>query len=263
MPQSVERDKQTCLLHSKLLPYKRRVNAAIETAKAALDASSTPLLSFSAGKDSVVLLDIAVKAGFRGDLLFFKYGISTGIETPTENIELLKYYASKNGLKYHILDCMGEADCWEQCGRFILFPETSEEKRIFARTNRDFRLRSETFCRENGVDLQLIGMRKAESTRRKAMLNKKGQIYTVKSRESLTCCPLANLTSEDIWAYIFSNDLPYLSIYDYPHIDRRRNRDEITILYNDALIRHGQIFHYKQMYPEFFSWLKERWGDVV
>lgn len=263
MFQSVERDRQTYLLHSKLLPYKRRVNAAIETAKKALNASCTPLLSFSAGKDSVVLLDIAVKAGFCGDLLFFKYGISTDVETPPENIELLKYYAEKFGLKYHILDCLGEADCWEQCGRFILFPETENEKQIFDRTNRDFAAKSEAFCRKNGVDLQLIGMRKAESARRKAMLNKKGPIYTVKNRESLTCCPLENFTAEDIWAYIFSNNLKYLSIYDYPYIDRRRNRDEITMLYNDALIRHGMTFHYKAMYPDFFVWLKKRWGDVV
>lgn len=263
MFRSVENDRRTYLLHAKLGPYKRRVDAAVETARTALKTAKTPLLSFSAGKDSVVLLDIAVKAGFRGDLLFFKYGICTDIETPRENIDLLKYYAEKHGLKYHILDCMGEVDCWEKCGRFILFPETAEEKRIFNRTNRDFSVKSEAFCRENGVDLQFLGMRKAESARRKAMLNKKGPIYTVKSRDSMTCCPLANLTSEDIWAYIYSNDLKYLSIYDYPYIDRRRNRDEITMLYNDALIRHGMVFHYKKIYPDFFAWLKERWGDVV
>lgn len=262
MFQSIENDKQTYLLHAKLEPYKRRVKAAIETAITALKTSKNPILSFSSGKDSVVLLDISVKAGFQGDLLFFKYGISSDVETPKENIELLKYYASKHGLKYNILDCLGEVDCWEQCGRFILSPETEEEKRIFNRTNMDFSRQSKKFCQENGVDLQLIGMRKAESARRNAMLNKKGPIYTVKSRDSLTCCPLANLTSEDVWAYIFSNNLKYLSIYDYPHIDRRRNRDEITMLYNDELIRRGMIYHYKTMYPEFFAWLKNRWGEV-
>lgn len=262
MCQSIENDRCAYLLHAKLAPYKRRVDAAIETTRTALEASKTPLLSFSSGKDSVVLLDIAIKAGFRGDLLFFKYGISSDVETPKENVDLLKYYAAKHGLKYHILDCMGEVDCWEQCGRFVLFPETEEEKRIFNSTNMDFSKKSNKFCKENGVDLQLIGMRKAESARRKAMLNKKGPIYSVKSRDSMTCCPLENLTSEDIWAYIFSNRLKYLSIYDYPYIDRRRNRDEITMLYNDALIRRGMIYHYKSMYPEFFAWLKNRWGEV-
>lgn len=262
MCQSIEQDQRAYLLHSKLDPYKRRTETAIETVRTSLKTSKNPILSFSSGKDSVVLLDIAIKAGFRGDLLFFKYGISADVETPKENIELLKYYAAEHRLKYHILDCLGEVDCWEQCGRFILFPETEEEKRIFNRTNMDFSKKSKEFCQKNGVDLQLIGMRKAESARRKSMLNKKGPIYGVKSRDSMTCCPLENLTSNDIWAYIFSNDLKYLSIYDYPYIDRRRNRDEITMLYNDALLRHGQIFHYKAMYPEFFVWLKNRWGEV-
>lgn len=262
MCQSIEADRRAYLLHAKLAPYQRRVDKAIETVREALKDVRHPLLSFSSGKDSVVLLDIAIRAGFDGDLLFFKYGISTDVETPVENLELLKYYAGKHGLDYHILDCSGEVDCWERCGRFILFPETAGEKRIFTQTNMDFAKKSETFCRENGVDLQLIGLRKAESARRKVMLNKKGQIYTVRSRESLTCCPLANFSSEDIWAYIFSNDLKYLSIYDYPFMDRRMIRNEITMLYNDALIRHGMISYYREMYPFFFAWIKDRWGDV-
>lgn len=263
MCQSVENDKRAYLMHAKLAPYQRRVEAALDITHKALSNAKNPVLSFSAGKDSIVLLDIAVRAGFRGGLLFFKYGIASDVETPAENIELLKFCAEKHGLKYQVLDCLGEVDCWEACERFILFPETPEEQRIFNETNHDFVKKSKQFCVENGVDIQLMGMRKAESARRRAMLNKKGPIYTVKSRDSLTCCPLANFTSEDIWAYIFSNGLKYLSIYDYPYIDRRRNRNEITMLYNDELIRRGMIFHYKQMYPEFFTWLKERWGEVV
>ena len=128
MYQSIEKDRRAYLLQAKLIAYQRRVNAAIQTARTALEAAKNPILSFSAGKDSVVLLDISVKAGFRGDLLFFKYGVSTDAETPQENIRLLEYYAKKHNLQYHILDCLGEVDCWEQCGRFILFPETKEEK---------------------------------------------------------------------------------------------------------------------------------------
>lgn len=263
MFQSIEEEKRAYILHSKLIPYQKKVKSAIETARQALSNSKNPLLSFSSGKDSVVLLDIAVKAGFRGDLLFFKYGICTDVETPKENLELLKYYADLYGLRYHALECLGEVDCWEQCGRFILFPETKEEKRIFKQTNYDFAKKSERFCRENKVDLQFIGMRKAESARRRATLNKKGLIYQTKLRESSTCCPIADFTSEDVWAYIFGNGLKYLSIYDYPYIDRRKNRNEITMLYNDEIIRRGQIFHYKRMYPDIFAWVKKRWGEVI
>ena len=86
-------EREGYLLRAKLDVYKRRVESAVVTAKEALSVSTKPALSFSAGKDSVVMLDIAIKAGFRGKLVFFKYGIITDVETPKENIELLKSYA--------------------------------------------------------------------------------------------------------------------------------------------------------------------------
>lgn len=263
MFQSAENEKLAYLLHAKLNAYKKRVAFAQATVKQALENSHNPLLSFSGGKDSVVMLDIAVKAGFKGMLIFFKYGIISDAETPIENIELLKYYAYQHGLNYHIIDCLGEVDCWEECGEFLLEPETREQKRIFHKTNYDFAKKSERFCREHQIDLQIIGMRKKESLRRKAMLCKKGVIYATQSRSSLTCCPLANFSNEDIWAYIFTNKLKYLSIYDYPYIDRRVNRNEITLLYNHSLIENGMFFHYKNMYPEFFTWLEKRWGNMA
>lgn len=254
-------EQELYMLSAKTLSYKRKIEKAMDTLKTALNSSKNAALSFSGGKDSVVLLDLAVKAGFSGTIVFFKYGICTDIETPSENIELLKYYADKHQLKYKILECLGETDCWEQCGRFTLYPQSENEKRIFYQTNHDFAKKSAQFEEENNIDLSIIGMRKDESKRRKIVLNRNGAIYKTQSRKSVTCCPLLNFSNDDIWTYIFSNNLKYLSIYDYPYIDRRVNRNEITMLYNDAIIRNGQIFHYQKMYPDFFSWLKNRWGD--
>ena len=255
-------EKEMYLLLAKMQSHKKKVKKAKETIKLALSNASKTALSFSSGKDSVVLLDLAVKAGFDGTLIFFKYGICTDVETPQENINLLKYYANKHGLHYQILECFGEVDCWEQCGRFTLFPETEEEKRIFNLTNYDYVKKSNDFEKENDIDLNIIGMRKDESERRRIVLSKKGSIYQTKSRKSITCCPLLDFTNDDIWAYIFSNDLKYLSIYDYPYIDRQVNRNEITMLYNTAIIENGMLWHYKQMYPNFFEWLKKTYGNI-
>ncbi len=46
-------DKQTYLMHAKLKSYKRRIDVARAIVKKALDSSAKPILSFSAGKDSV------------------------------------------------------------------------------------------------------------------------------------------------------------------------------------------------------------------
>lgn len=247
------------ILAAKLPAYQRKVEKAISVIREALSVSQTPALSFSGGKDSIVLLDLAVQAGFRGRLVFFKYGIATDVETPKENIELLEYYASRHNLEYSVLTCLGEVDCWERCGRFILAPETAEETRIFRETNYDYAKKSAAFEDEYGIDLNIIGMRKDESNTRRMMLSQKGAVYKTKTRRSVTCCPLLNFSDTDIWAYIYSHHLRYLSIYDYPYIDRRKNRNEITLLYNHFILEQGMLFHYKQMYPEFFSWLKKRW----
>jgi len=259
---SLSEEREKYILHSKLKSYQNKVDKAIECTKKALSKSKKATLSFSGGKDSVVLLDISVKAGFHGELVFFKYGIVSDIETPKENIQILEYYAKLHNLKYHILNCLGEVDCWEKCGRFILYPETETEKKIFSETNYDYAKQSKKFETENNIDLSIIGMRKDESKTRKIMLSKKGAIYQTKSRSSVTCCPLLNFSNFDIWAYIFSNNMKYLSIYDYPYIDRCITRNEITMLYNDAIIRNGMIWHYKKMYPDFFGWLESRYGNI-
>lgn len=253
--------KEKYLLYSKFPQFKRKVEKAKEYISEALSKSEKPTLSFSGGKDSVVMLDLAVKCGFKGGLMFFKYGIIDDVETPKENVEILKYYADKYSLEHNIIDCLGEVDCWEECGKFIFLPETDREKAIFRKTNFDFVKKSKEFEKENGIDLDIIGMRKDESKNRKFTLNKKGAIYQTNSRQSVTCCPLLNFSDDDIWAYIFSNNLKYLSVYDYPYIDRCKIRNEITMLYNYAIIRNGIIYHYKKMYPDFFAYLKERWGE--
>lgn len=258
-----QNEKNMYILRSKINEYKKHIEQAKQIITESLDKSKKPILSFSSGKDSIVMLDMAVKLGFNGKLIFFKYGIETDVETPAENIELLKYYADLYGLEYCIIDCLGEVDCWEQCGRFTLFPETLEEKKIFRFTNYDYLKKINQFESAYKNDLTFIGMRKDESKKRKNVLSKNGAIYQTKSHQSKTCCPLLNLTNEDIWAYIFSNDLKYLSIYDYEYIDRRRNRNEITLLYNDSIIRNGAIYHYKQMYPMYFNWIKKRWGNMI
>ena len=260
---SLSDDKKTYLLHSKMNGYRKKVEKSKEILKKALQQSKNATLSFSAGKDSIVLLDLAVKCGFSGKLVFFKYGICTDIETPKENVDLMIRYAEKYKLQYKILSCLGEVDCWEKCGRFLFRPETKQEKKIFNLTNYDFSKKSNEFEKQNKTDLTIIGMRKEESKTRKMMLNKKGAIYETKNRESKTCCPLADFTNEDIWAYIFSENLEYLKIYDYEYLDRKFIRNEVTLLYNEAILRNGIIFHYKKMYPYYFSWIAKKYGDIA
>lgn len=61
-----------------------------------------------------------------------------------------------------------------------------------------------------GYDLQFIGLREEESLKRKRKINTNPFRYD----KMVECYPLHTMTWKDVWAYIISNDLPYLKIYD-------------------------------------------------
>lgn len=61
-----------------------------------------------------------------------------------------------------------------------------------------------------GFDLQFIGLREQESLRRKRKLN--GNPFRKDTIDE--CHPVHLLTWKDVWAYILVNDLPYLQVYD-------------------------------------------------
>lgn len=107
-----------------------------------------------------------------------------------------------------------------------------------------------------------IGMRKAESKQRTMTLGSRGLTYFTKTRNSVTCCPIGKLTDDDIWAYIVSNNLPYLSCYDNPLFDRRKIRNELNYLCTKKAIFQGIVEKYKFIYPEIFAELRSRYEGI-
>ena len=62
----------------------------------------------------------------------------------------------------------------------------------------------------DGYNLQFIGLREEESLKRRRKINSK----PFRCDRIIECYPLHRLSWKDVWAYIISNDLPYLKIYD-------------------------------------------------
>jgi len=61
-----------------------------------------------------------------------------------------------------------------------------------------------------GYDLSFVGLRKGESIKRKHRINAGRELSAIPE-----CWPLAEWTWMDVWAYIVSNNLPYLAHYDH------------------------------------------------
>lgn len=80
---------------------------------------------------------------------------------------MLEKYAERYKLEYYILNCLGEVDCWEECGRFILFPENDREKKIFNKTNYDYAKQYLHFEKQHNINVLFLGMRKKKAAKEK------------------------------------------------------------------------------------------------
>ena len=217
-------ERESYRLHAGLPAYKRRLQEARSIVCRAIDEYPGPwCVGVSGGKDSAVALDIASKAGWRGDVFHFTYR-----ETPEENTRLSEDAAGRYGLPLKTLQVAGAFDVYDRVGYFFPYPIAEEEKRSVAWMNREYQRQAESFSHAQGWVGQIWGMRAEESRRRARVLGARGPIYQTKARKTATCCPLWNWSGRDVWAYILENDLPYLSCYDRNEDGRERGRSEMT-----------------------------------
>lgn len=255
-----EDEREMYLLHSKTKGYKRRIEEAMQTAQKAIkEIGGNHALSYSGGKDSTVMLDICLKAGFKGDLMQFFY---SEYENSQMNLEMADNMSEKYRLKLYRIKCYSSKEAWDEAGRFFAVPSNDLEKSLARKVSADFGKQSKKISQENGYNLHFIGMRKAESRQRRMTLGSRGLTYYTKTRNAFTCCPIGKLTDDDIWAYIVSNNLPYISCYDNPLFDRRKIRNELTYFCTRKAVFQGVVETYKFIYPEIFSELRKNYPET-
>lgn len=252
-------ERETYLLAARLPGYKRKVNGAMQEICRALSMPGKWMISYSSGKDSTVLLDLLVRAGWEG--LGF-HAICSEYEDPPENQLQAEKARKQYGTDIRDIRCYGEYDAWREAGHFFCEPVTIAERKSARRANTEFKKVSSTFMQEHGIKNMFMGLTKDESRAREITLNKRGAIYQTKARSGWTCCPLANWSARDIWAYIVSHDLPYLSVYDCPYFSRERIRNELTVMYCGYITAHGVLLQYRLAYPDLFARLQKEFPEV-
>ena len=254
-----EAERETYLLAARMPGHKRKVEQALRIIRRALFMSGNWMISYSSGKDSTVLLDLLARAGWRG--VGF-HAVCSEYEDPPENQRQTAKANEMYDVDIHNIHCYGEYDAWREAGHFFCEPVTAEEKCVARKANSDFKKAAASFMEEHSVSNIFMGLTKDESRARQITLNKRGPLYQTKSRDGWTCCPLANWSGSDIWAYIVSHDLPYLSVYDCPHFNRERIRNELTVMYCPAIVAHGELLQYRLAYPELFARLCREFPEV-
>jgi phosphoadenosine phosphosulfate reductase len=252
-------EKEKYLLVARLPAYKRKVDKTLQDIYKALSMLGNWMICYSSGKDSTVLLDLLIRVGWCG---IGAHYVCSDYEDPPENQEQAERARQMYGADIRDIHCYGEDDAWREAGHFFCEPVTDVEKKVAARANTEFKKVSDEFMRENNLSNMFMGLTKDESRARRIALSIHGSLYYAKTRNGWTCCPLANWTAQDIWAYIVSRDLPYLSVYDIPHFSRERIRNELTVMYCPAIVAHGELLQYRLAYPDLYARLQKEFPEV-
>lgn len=147
------------------------------------------VVAYSGGKDSTVLLDLALKT--QPDISVYHWDHGSQL-MPREVEKEIIDHAYKLGAKELVVNsslAVERGDMRENWSGWYGVFWASLAKKVG----------------EYGWEVQLVGLRSEESSKRRAKVRRptRGECY-----------PLADWGWRDVWAYIVSNGLPYPSLYD-------------------------------------------------
>ncbi|XRP97789.1 phosphoadenosine phosphosulfate reductase family protein (plasmid) [Methanocaldococcus sp. 16A] len=175
--------------------FQEKLKKTKEIIKEALSKFKKPYIAFSGGKDSTALMHLVLSFDDSIMVLHWDYG-PYYLPRPLEKeiIEIAKKCRAKN-----------------------LRVETSKKYWILKRNavnvlGVDYLGKLVPQLVKEGYDLAFVGLRAEEAVKRRLRTQ---EIYEYDKYKKITnVYPLRDWSWKDVWAYIVSNNLPYLSYYD-------------------------------------------------
>lgn len=247
-----------CLLHAATPAFKRlvaRTEQRIRDALAIPDVAWS--ISFSGGKDSTVLLDL-LHACMPDVPVIWSDDEAEYPETVAFVEQRLRACASPHVIAAHIRHGVCKwFTSWQDWpdGLHRPLPDTVFiPDELVARYGGG--LQAYQAMRNFGG--AFIGLRRAESGRRATLLRVRGSLFYARGNRVWECCPLADWTTRDVWAYILSRALAYNPVYDrLAALGIPPDRQRVGPLVIDkgiAVIKRG--------WPELFNRLAARYPQV-
>jgi len=172
--------------------FQEKIESSRNIIQEKLKQYSRPYIAFSGGKDSLCVLHLVLQENPNTTVVHWDYG---------------KYYFPHSLFQ----------EVQEIISQFLVqdFRVYSSEKYDILKRKainilgQEFLAEVVPHLKAEGFDLVFVGLRKEEGSRRKLRIEK--SLFLTEIPESH---PIADWTWLDIWAYIISRDLPYLSYYD-------------------------------------------------
>lgn len=247
--------KEKALLHSKTKPYKKKVIRASKYIMEFLEKSRNPYVAFSAGKDSSVTAHLTNLLSPNIPMIYVK---NDSLDFP-ENTPTMKKIANKFNFNVKILE--SKTNGWEEIkkldelfGQLNVASSTLDEKCFYNPINR--------YVEKNNKDGVIMGLRAEESRARNMNYKSRGHIYTKKDG-MVVCNPISKFNGLDVFAYLFSNQIPISPIYFKTKSGRQPERiREGWWPPGEKTSKYGYCNWLKYYYPDLFNKLSSEFPEV-
>jgi 3'-phosphoadenosine 5'-phosphosulfate sulfotransferase (PAPS reductase)/FAD synthetase len=240
-------DRKTDILYAKTFEFVSKVDHSIQVISRALSKMKKPYVAFSGGKDSTVLLHMVIQQMPDINVMY----IDQGMEYPDTYNYIKKVWKEWNlNLSWEFPE-MNLWDLYEK-GAFLNPDKPTDQKTLRMFSDTVFFGPIKRYNKRIGADGFFMGLRSEESQDRKKNFEFHGELY-YRSNGQLTCCPVSEWTSKDIWAYISAKKIPYNPIYDKT---RFQTRNEIRVApfgLGGTHVFHGSFVFMKYYYPELYN----------
>jgi phosphoadenosine phosphosulfate reductase len=238
--------REKYLLIAKMNSYKRKLleaNRAIETA---IKTCKNPAVYWSYGKDSTVVVHMASR--IKPDILVINIDRGKGGDLQ-EAVQYGEEFAQKYNLNYHRVKTPKEI--------FEIYKEAGSIYNLEIKTITNNLLKGIKTAREQfDINCEINGLRAQESYGR-SFLRKYGTFHYSENEKIYKCKPVLYWAHGYIWAYIVSNDLPYMRWYDlesqFTGYEFARYSNWAGIACNER----GRFLRLKVNYPDEFQLLAE------
>lgn len=240
----------------------KKNNQALRFVLEMLDNCKSPYISLSFGKDSIPMADL-ILTNYPDTPVIYCYCGEFDEWPDTERVKR-KFLDIHQNCNFHQVNGPSIIEFYKRLGYvYIQDLETNPEA---AKIQREYGASLEkavvSKARELGCDGAFIGMRKNESINRARLFAMRSEVYFTESRQMWTCCPIAQWSARDVWAYIVQKNLPWNELYD-KHPEGREKARNGAMFGTRSDTFTGRLSMMRRMYPEWWNRFLQQFPEIA